>query len=164
MRNITTMLLLFSVMLNKIWFSCNILQAPLGVCLPTEIMPQIDFRLQGWKGISWGKLLAYYGWQQAVTWTNIDLSSSIKSSDNQLSTVSQEEPQPQITKNRLKINFRFKAVYWKTSVKHSTLMRLKPMGVYLPHYFLDSNLCWKSWLIDVHWNNKTWARSTIYDW
>ena len=27
-----------------------------------------------------------------------------------------------------------------------------------------SNLCWKSWLVQVHWNNKTCAWRSIYDW
>ena len=27
-----------------------------------------------------------------------------------------------------------------------------------------SNLCWKSWLVQVHWNNKTCAWHSIYDW
>ena len=30
--------------------------------------------------------------------------------------------------------------------------------------FKHSNLCWKSWLVHVHWNNKTCAWRSIYDW
>ena len=40
---------------------------------------------------------------EAITWTNVDLS-SVKSSDNPLAAISQEIPEPSVTKIRLKID------------------------------------------------------------
>ena len=45
------------------------------------------------------------GWRhQAITWTNVDLS-SVKSSDIHIKEISQEAPQPPINKNSLKIDY-----------------------------------------------------------
>ena len=47
-----------------------------------------------WVNIAW--------WHQAITWTNVDLS-SVRSSDNHLKAIAPEMPQPSITKIALKI-------------------------------------------------------------
>ena len=44
------------------------------------------------------------GWHQTITWTSVDLS-SVRSSDNHLRVISQEIPQPWITKIGLKITY-----------------------------------------------------------
>ena len=49
------------------------------------------------------------------------------------------------------------------TVNFSIIMRLKLFHRISLHCKY-SNLCWKSWLVHVHWNNKTCTRHTIYDW
>ena len=46
----------------------------------------------------------HYDWHQAITWTNVDWS-SFKSSHIPVRAISQEMPQPSITKIRLKITY-----------------------------------------------------------
>ena len=50
-------------------------------------------------------------WHQAITWTNVDWS-SVKSSDSHIRSISQQMPQPSITKIRYKYTFNFPSVQW----------------------------------------------------
>ena len=58
---------------------------------------------ENWVNIGLGNGLLPWR-HQAITWTNVDWS-SVKSSDIHIRAISQEMPQPSITKFRLKITY-----------------------------------------------------------
>ena len=71
-------------------------------CGLMSMMPYGDIEL----GQHWLRQWLVAWWHQAITWTNVDLS-SVRSSDNYLRANSQKTPQPSITKISLKITYRY---------------------------------------------------------
>ena len=65
-------------------------------------------------------------------------------------------------------NFNFKIFYWKNTQTYiQQSWDWNPWGFicliisWLSLHCKYSNLCWKSWLVQVHWNNKTCAWRSI---
>ena len=91
-----------------------------------------------WVNIGSGKWLVAW-WHQAITWTSVD-SSSVKSSDIQNRAISQEMPQPSITKIFMKITcLKFHSnlpganelmhIIWFCKWLEMTLLQCKPSHV-----------------------------------
>ena len=91
------------------------------------VMPNGDIDL----GQHWFRKWLVAWWHQAITWTNVDLSSS-RSKDNHLMAISQDKPQPSITEFSLKITY----INFLSNLPGDNELRLQP------HLSGDNGLMW----------------------
>ena len=165
-----------TTMLTQLWLYCHVSH----ITAINSFWPS-DTKWQHRSGSPLARVMACCLMHQAITWTNVDWS-SVKSSDIHIRAISQEMPQPSVTKILLKITYlkvyqnlplanelktMFEGgflIYWRFCF-HTTILThqdLNKMAAILQTAFSNSFSCLKIvFYYRFHWNIFSMVKLTI---